>query len=292
MSNPMLRADRFGSGAAPPETWPGGARPGWGSPGHGQPPPVPPAPDTVSPWPPAGSGTEETLRRGGVASATAVLLAIIVATGLVGWNVVDVATSTNAAGKTVTESVSIPPWIFGAVIVGFVLAIITFVKPNLARITGPLYAVAEGLFIGAISKVYEAQYTGIVLQAVGLTIGVFLLMLMLFATGRIRVTPKLTAGIAVATGAVFLVYAASFVLSLFGSGVPYIHDSGPIGIGFSVVVVGIAAFNLLIDFDFIDRAEAAGAPRRMEWYAAFSLVVTLVWLYLELLRLLGKLRSR
>ncbi len=151
---------------------------------------------------------------------------------------------------------------------------------------------AEGIFVGAISKAYEVEFEGIVLQAVGLTIGVFLMMLVLYATGRIRVTPRFRLGVIAATGGILLVYLVSFVLSLFGSGVPYIHGNGLVGIGFSVVVVVIAALNLTLDFDFIDKAEQAGAPKYMEWFAALGLVVTLVWLYLEILRLLAKLRSR
>ena len=163
---------------------------------------------------------------------------------------------------------------------------------NLARITAPLYAVAEGLVLGAISAAFEAQFEGIVLQAVALTIGVFATMLVLYATGRIRVTARLRTGIIAATGAVCLVYFVSILFSIFGSSVPYIHSSGPIGIGFSLLVVGIAAMNLTLDFDFIERAEQAGAPRHLEWFAALGLVVTLVWLYLEILRLLAKLRER
>ena len=151
---------------------------------------------------------------------------------------------------------------------------------------------AQGLAVGAISKAYEVEFDGIVLQAVGLTIGVFTMMLVLYATGRIRVTPRLRTGIIAATLGVGAFYLAAFLFSLFGGSVPFINDSGPLGIGFSVVVVVIAALNLTLDFDFIDRAERAGAPRSMEWFAALGLLVTLIWLYLEILRLLAKLRDR
>jgi uncharacterized YccA/Bax inhibitor family protein len=270
---------------------------GWAAPAFG----VPPAPDTVSPWAPAGPsgpppgsiGTDAGLmRRGGVVTATSVLLIVVVVAGWFGWNAVKVVTGTNFAGQEVVRSTTIPPWIIGALIGGLVLAIITIFKPKLARVTGVLYAAAEGLLLGAISHLYEVQFKGIALQAVGLTIGVFAMMLFLYATRIIRVTEKLRTGVIAATGAVFLVYMASILLRIFGADVPFIHDAGPLGILFSVVVVGIAAFNLLLDFDFIDRGVAAGAPRYMEWYAAFGLLVTLVWLYLELLRLLSKLRSR
>ncbi|MGI8937062.1 MAG: Bax inhibitor-1/YccA family membrane protein [Iamia sp.] len=284
MTNPLMRADKFAPTSGPPTAWPGGAGPGA---------PVPPAADNVpgGPWPPPTA--EPTLRKGGVASATAVLLAIICATGVIGWNAVSTTTANvvNDSGQAAEQTdISIPPWIIIAVFVGLGLALLTFFKPTWARVTAPLYAVAEGVFLGAISKAYETQYEGIVLQAVGLTIAVFAMMLVLYATGRIRVTPRFRLGVIAATGGIFLVYMVSFVVSLFGGNVPFIHDSGPIGIGFSLFVVVIAALMLTLDFDFIDRAEQAGAPQHMEWFAALSLVVTLVWLYLEMLRLLSKIR--
>lgn len=293
MSNPLLRADKFTPASGPPTAWPGGQQPGQGAPGA----PVPPAADNVpgGPWPPPGPPTAEpTLRKGGVASATAVLLAIICATGVVGWNAIGVTTQTvrDSSGQLVEQtSIDMPPWVIIAVFVGLGLALLSFFKPRWAPVTAPLYAVAEGLFLGAISAAFEAQYDGIVVQAVVLTVAVFAMMLVLYATGRIRVTPRFRLGIIAATGGIFLVYMVSFVFSLFGGSVPFIHDSGPIGIGFSLVVVVIAALNLTLDFDFIDRAEAAGAPKHMEWFAALALVVTLVWLYLEILRLLSKLRN-
>lgn len=284
----MLRSDLFTPAAGPPSARPGGQGPG-GT--------VPPAPDNVpgAPWPPPAPPTAEpTLRRGGVASATAVLLAIICVTGTVGWNAVTTTTTTgvDSQGQLVeSTSASIPPWVIVTVFVGLGLALLSFFKPTWARVTAPLYAVAEGVFVGAISKAYEAQYDGIVLQAVGLTIGVFAVMLVLYATGRIRVTPRFRLGVIAATGGVMIVYLVSLVIGLFGGGVPLIHDAGVVGIGFSLVVVVIAALNLTLDFDFVDRAEQAGAPKHLEWFAALSLVVTLVWLYLEMLRLLSKLRD-
>ncbi len=176
MSNPLLRADKFGVPATPPTEWPAGA-------------PVPPAADNVpgSPWPPpAPPIEEERLRRGGVATATAVLLAIICATGVLGWQAVSTETvmALNDEGQLVEQtSVSIPFWIWIAMLAGFGLAMVAFFKPTLARITAPLYAVAEGLVLGAISAAFEAQFEGIVLQAVALTIGVFAIMLVLYATG-------------------------------------------------------------------------------------------------------------
>jgi uncharacterized YccA/Bax inhibitor family protein len=148
------------------------------------------------------------------------------------------------------------------------------------------------VFLGAISLVFEASFPGIVLQAVGLTLGVMFVMLGLYKSGVIKVTAKLRMAIVAATGGIALLYIASIVLGFFGVGIPLIHGSGTFGILFSLFVVGVAAFNLVLDFDFVDRASAAGFPKYMEWYGAFGLIVTLVWLYLELLRLLSKLNSR
>jgi uncharacterized YccA/Bax inhibitor family protein len=279
MPSPALNENTFERAVA-------AERAGWGA----------PAPDTLSPWtpasPPPPPSDTDAMRVGGVASASAVLLAILLVTGWVGWQAVEITTGRNLAGETVVLETRIPPWLFISWIAGFGLAILTVFKPKLARITGPLYAAAQGLLVGGISHIYEVRFDGIVLQAVGLTVGVFMVMLTLFATGRIRVTEKLRMGIVAGTAAIFLVYMVSMVLRLFGADVPFIHDAGPIGIGFSLLVVGLASMNLLLDFDLIQRGVEMRAPRVMEWYAAFSLFVTLVWLYLELLRLLGKLRSR
>ena len=242
--------------------------------------PRPPVDDQVSPWTPPTSF--ETMTIGGTVSAAGVLLVILLAAGGVGW----------AQVSPSPEGVRIPGWILPAVLVGLGVAILTFFKPRLARFTGPLYAVIEGLFLGAISHVYNLSYGGIVVQAVGLTVAVFAIVLFLYATRIIKVTDRLRMGIVAATGAVFLVYMVSLVLRLFGADVPFIHDATPFGILISLVVVVIAAMNLLLDFDFIEQGAAKGAPKYMEWYGAFGLVVTIVWLYLELLRLLSKLRSR
>ena len=255
-----------------------------------------PAPDTLSPWTPASPPPppvdSPSMRVGGVASACGVMLAILSVTGWVGWQAVEVATGRNVAGDTVVVDTHIPAWLMLGWVVGLVLAIVTILKPNLARITAPLYAAAQGLLVGGISHIYEVQFDGIVLQAIGLTVGIFLIMLTLFATGRIKVTEKLRMGIIASTGAIFLVYMVSIVLRIFGADIPFIHDAGPVGIIFSLLVVGIASMNLLLDFDLVEKGVAMKAPRAMEWYAAFALFVTLIWLYLELLRLLGKLRSR
>ncbi len=240
----------------------------------------PPVDDQVSPWTPPTS--TETMTVGGTISATAVLLLLLLTAGWVGWAQVD----------ATPEGLDIPGWLLPTMLVGLVIAIVTIFKPKLARFTAPVYALVEGLLLGAISHVYQYQYEGIVPQAVGLTLGVFVLMLGLYATRVIKVTDKLRMGIVVATGAVFLVYMVSLVARLFGANLPFIHDTGPIGILFSLVVVVIASLNLVLDFDFIEQGAKQGAPKYMEWYGAFGLMVTLVWLYLELLRLLSKLRDR
>ena len=234
---------------------------------------------------------DDAMRVGGVASATAILGAVLVLTAVFGWNSVGIETAKNISGDTVVTSTHIPGWLWPAWFIGLGLAIVTVFKPKIARVTGVLYAAAEGLLLGAISKIFNVQYSGIVVQAVALTAAVFLIMLVLFATGAIRVTNKLRMGIIVATAAVFGVYLLTWILELVGVANPLIFSAGPIGIVFSLVVVGIAAFNLLLDFDFVSRAVEAKAPRYLEWYAAFGLMVTLIWLYLELLRLLAKLRS-
>lgn len=182
--------------------------------------------------------------------------------------------------------------LMGSGIAGLVLALITCFKPALAVWTAPLYAAAEGVFLGAISARFENVYNGIVVNAASLTMMTLLAMLIIYSNRWIVVTDKLRTGIFAATGAIFLLYMVSFLLRLFGIEIPYIHASGPIGIAFSLFVVGLAAFNLLLDFDFIERSSEAGLPKNMEWYGAFALLVTLIWLYLEILRLLAKLQDR
>ncbi len=177
---------------------------------------------------------------------------------------------------------------------GFVLALVTSFKREWAPVTAPVYAACEGLFLGAISALYDLRFPGshIVLNAVILTFGVMFTLLTAYVFRLIRATQNFRLGVVAATGGICLAYFATFILSLFGIHVPYIHDSGPIGIGISVFVVIVAALNLVLDFDYIERGAESGAPKFMEWYAGFALLVTLVWLYLEILRLLAKLQSR
>jgi uncharacterized YccA/Bax inhibitor family protein len=175
---------------------------------------------------------------------------------------------------------------------GFVLALVTAFKPVWAPISTPLYALAEGLALGGISVVFESAYSGIVAQAVFLTFGTLAALLIAYRSGVIRATDNFRRGVFAATGGIALLYLASFILGFFGIAIPLIHSNGLVGILFSLFVVVIAALNLVLDFDLIERGAAQGAPAYMEWYGAFALLVTLVWLYLEILRLLSKLQSR
>jgi uncharacterized YccA/Bax inhibitor family protein len=198
----------------------------------------------------------------------------------------------NATTRFQPASALVGPWLIGGLIGGLIFALMTAFKPTWAPLTAPLYAVCEGFVLGGVSAVFESQLRGIVIQAVGLTIGVMLTMLFLYRSRIIRVTDRLRGMIVAATGAIFLMYLATFALSLAHVRVPYIHDGGTLGIVIALVVTGVAAMNLLLDFDFIERGAEAGAPAFMEWYGAFGLMVTLVWLYLRILRLLAMLRRR
>ncbi|MEJ2470447.1 MAG: Bax inhibitor-1/YccA family protein [Desulfuromonadales bacterium] len=186
---------------------------------------------------------------------------------------------------------AVQPWMLGGLIGGLVFALITIFKAEWAPKTAPVYAVLEGLALGGISAIFEARFPGIVIQAVGLTFGTLFALLMLYKSRLIRVTENFRLGVFAATGGIALVYLVSIVGGFFGWQMPVIHESGPMGILFSLFVVVVASLNLVLDFDFIERGDGV-APRYMEWYAAFGLIVTLIWLYLELLRLLAKLRER
>ena len=181
-------------------------------------------------------------------------------------------------------------WIIIGIGGGLVTALITMFKPQWAGFSAPLYGVFQGFALGGISAVSEAVYPGIVVPAVALTFGVLGVMVLLYATRIIKVTQKLRMGITAAVGAVMFVYLFTILFSLFGVRIPFVFEGGPIGILFSVFVVGLAAMSLLLDFDRIEWGVANGAPKYMEWYAAFGLMVTLIWLYIEILRLLGKTR--
>jgi uncharacterized YccA/Bax inhibitor family protein len=178
--------------------------------------------------------------------------------------------------------------VFGGLIVSFV----TIFKKEWSPITAPIYALLEGLALGGLSALVDVRYPGIAIEAVGLTFGTLFVLLLAYRSGLIPVTQKFRMGIVAATGGIMVFYLLQMVLGIFGFQFTSVNGSGPIGIGFSLIVVAIAALNLVLDFDFIERGVQAGAPKYMEWYGAFGIIVTLVWLYLEILRLLSKMRSR
>lgn len=174
---------------------------------------------------------------------------------------------------------------------GIIMAIVTISNPNNAYWSAPVYALLEGIALGAITGIYGMQLPHIVLPAITLTLGVLGIMLVLYKTGIIKVTQKFRTGVMAATGAIAITYLVNIILSLFGMNLPFLHDGGMISIGISLVIVGVAALNLVLDFDAIEQGSQAGAPKVMEWFAAFGLMLTLVWLYLEILRLLSYLSS-
>jgi len=175
---------------------------------------------------------------------------------------------------------------------GFIVAMVTIFKKEWSPITAPVYSLLEGLALGGISALFELRYPGIAMQAVGLTFATLFVLLIAYHTGLIRVTEKFKLGVVAATGGIAVFYLVQFVLGFFGVRFAAVNGSGVLGIGFSVVVVIVAALNLVLDFDFIENGVSTGAPKYMEWYGAFGLIVTLVWLYLEILRLLTKLNNR
>ncbi|HEX3322202.1 MAG TPA: Bax inhibitor-1/YccA family protein [Terriglobales bacterium] len=175
---------------------------------------------------------------------------------------------------------------------GFIVAIATIFKKTWAPVTAPLYSLLEGLVLGTASAALEVRFPGIAIQAVGLTFGTLIALLLAYRSGVIKVTDNFRLGVVAATGGIALFYVATLILGFFGVRFPSIYGAGPLGIGISVFIVIIAALNLVLDFDFIESGARAGAPKYMEWYGAFGLMVTLIWLYLEILRLLSKLRSR
>jgi uncharacterized YccA/Bax inhibitor family protein len=185
------------------------------------------------------------------------------------------------------------PWMIGGAIGGFIMALVTVFKKEWSAITAPIYALLEGLFLGGISAFFERSYPGIATQAVALTFGVLFVLLVAYKTGVVRATRGFKLGVIAATGAIALVYVVNLVMTVFfHSGISILQSHTPLGIGISVVIVIVAALNLVLDFDMIETAAKMGAPKYMEWYGAFGLMVTLIWLYLEILRLLSKTRQR
>jgi uncharacterized YccA/Bax inhibitor family protein len=236
---------------------------------------------TFSSVPRAATFGGDTMTIQGTSNKAFIMLGLVLAPALYTWNL----------ALSEGPEVVFPLSLVGG-IGGLVIALVLAFKKTWAPVLAPLYAVAQGLALGAISSLFETKFPGIVIQAVGLTFGIFAALLMAYKSRMIQATENFKLGVTAATGGIFLFYLVQFGLSFFGIKIPYIHESGIIGIGFSLFVCVIAALNLVMDFDFIEEGEKQGAPKYMEWYAAFGLVVTLVWLYLEILRLLAKLRSK
>ena len=224
----------------------------------------------------------EALTVSGTVNKAGLLLICVVATAAWTWHQF----LTSPAPETVI------PYVAVGAIGGFIAALVTIFKKTWSPVTAPIYALLEGLVLGSVSALFELRFPGIAIQAVALTFGTLVALLLAYRSGLIRVTNNFRLGVIAATGGIALFYLVTFVLGFFGVHLTSVWGAGPIGIGFSVFVVIIAALNLVLDFDFIENAARAGAPKYMEWYAAFGLMVTLIWLYLEILRLLSKLRSR
>ncbi len=221
----------------------------------------------------------ETMTLNGTLNKTLLLFFFLLITGSLSWQL--------------TLSLIINPMvlIWGGAIGGLILAFITVMKPEKSGLTAPIYALLEGLFVGAISAMYNARFGGIVLQAVGLSLAILFVMLILYRTGVLKATAKFKKGIIIATGGVALFYVLNIIAGIFGGGVDF-YKLGGVGILISLAIVVIAALNLVLDFDIIEKGIETGQPKYMEWFAGFGLMVTLVWLYLEILRLLALLSRR
>ena len=218
------------------------------------------------------SVTGEVMTLDGTVNKTGILLGLCVGGAYFGWNA--------------------PGLVLPAVLIGFVIALFTIFRPKNSPYTAPAYAAIEGVALGGITMSFEAQYPGIGIQAIGLTFGILASLLFCYKSGIIKPTENLRLMIFAGTMGIFILYSVSFIMSFFGNSIGFIHSNGLFGIGFSLFVVAIASLNLVLDFDFIEEGAEKGMPKYLEWYGAFSLMVTLVWLYLEILRLLAKLRSR
>ena len=224
----------------------------------------------------------ETMTLNGTVNKTGILLVCAMATAYWTWE--QFLASGNPA--------SVGGWMMLGLIGGLVMAMVTIFKKEWAGVTAPAYALCEGLVLGGMSAMFELRWPGIAIEAVSLTFGVLLVLLLAYRSGLIRVTNKMRLGIVAATGAIMLFYLAEMVMGFFGMHLTALNGSGPLGIGISLIIVGVAAMNLVLDFDMIETGVRMGAPKYMEWYGAFGLMVTLVWLYMEMLRLLSKLNSR
>lgn len=223
--------------------------------------------------------SEAAMTLSGTVNKTGLSILILLATASLSWN--------HVFGQAM-----ILPILIGSMVAGLIVALVTVFKQAWAPVTTPIYAAVEGLLLGTLSSLFELRYPGIVINAVSLTFGILAALLLAYSSGAIRPSENMKLGIAAATGGIALVYIVSMILGFFGKSVPLIHQSGLVGIGFSLFVVVLASLNLVMDFDFIETGVEKGAPKYMEWYGAFGLLVTLVWLYLEILHLLAKLQGR
>ena len=229
---------------------------------------------------------EEIMTVSGTVNKIALMLLLVVSAASYTWGMYFESAQTGGL------STAIMPWMIGGGIGGLVLALITIFKPVWSPYTAPVYAICEGLLLGGLSASFNAIYPGIVMQAVGLTFAILFTMLFAYKSGIIKVTQKFRTGIIAATGGIFLFYMATWILSMFGVNMGFALGNSLVSIGISLFVVVIASLNLVLDFDFIERGAQSGAPKYMEWYGAFGIMVTLIWLYLEILRLLAKISSR
>jgi uncharacterized YccA/Bax inhibitor family protein len=218
---------------------------------------------------------------GGTFAKAFVLFVVLMVGGVIGWS----------QSETSSVEIDIPGWTWLALLGAFALAMVCSFKPTSARLLSPIYALLEGIALGVISKAYEASWNGIVVQAILVTIAVFFVTLLLYTYEVVKVTRKFQMVVIGATFGVVLLYLFGFVMSLFGVDLTFWNEPSAFGIAVSVVIAGVAALNLFLDYEFIRQASASGAPAYMEWYGAFGITVTIVWLYIELLRLLSLLRD-
>jgi uncharacterized YccA/Bax inhibitor family protein len=232
--------------------------------------------------PPAAARAERVMTANGAFARAFVLFLLVLAGGAFGWSQVE------ASG---VNQIDFPGWSWAVLIGAFAVAMICAFVPKASPFLGPVYAVLEGVFLGVISKVFETYWDGIVLQAVLATVAVFFVTLLLYVFGVVKVTRKFAAVVIGATLGILVMYAITWIATLFGADITFWNEPSPLGIGISIVICAVAALNLFLDYEFIRRASVASAPKYMEWYGAFGLMVTLVWLYLEILRLLSLLRQ-
>ena len=278
MANPILN-DKALKEASDAGYASGKWAPPQGRPGYSSAIPAGMSDGPISDW------NSQTMTVQGTATATGVLFVILLAASALGWSFV------KTSGGEVTK---FPAWTIAGVLVGFGCVIAMRFKPQWAKALGVVYAIAEGVFVGAISHAYEGYQKGIVIEAVGVTVAVFGVMLFLYHTQILKVTDRMRRIVVGATIGVMIFYGIALLINLFGGGVSFLgaNDTSAFSIGFSLFVAALAAFNLALNFDFIEKASKSNMPKQLEWVAAVGLMVTIVWLYLEILRLLAKLNRR